>query len=97
MLQIELNFFFNFLYVVNKNQSAQKIKKTLFYVKIIFSGCEAVTPGGMTVRGRAVILKFNFSKSCDHKKSVFYWDIAFEIRMLIHPVYAFLNKSKNIC
>jgi hypothetical protein len=23
----------------------------------------------MTVRGQAVILKFNFSKSCDHKKS----------------------------
>jgi hypothetical protein len=51
-----------------------KIKKQLLYIKIIFSDWVIGTPvhfGGMTDRGRAVILKFNFSKSCDHKKSCF--------------------------
>jgi hypothetical protein len=50
------------------------IKKILLYVKIIFSGLVIGTPvhfGGMTGRGRAIILKFNFSKSCDHKKRFF--------------------------
>jgi hypothetical protein len=43
-----------------------------FYIKIIFSGCVIGTPvnfGGMTGRALAVILKLNFFKSCDHKKS----------------------------
>jgi hypothetical protein len=48
------------------------VQKNLFYIKIIFSGCVICTPvnsGGMTGRALAVILKLNFKKSCDHKKS----------------------------
>jgi hypothetical protein len=46
-----------------------KIKTKLLYIKIIFSGWVIVPHfGGMTVRGQAVILKFNFFKSCDYKK-----------------------------
>jgi hypothetical protein len=60
-------------YVVKKIQSAKKIPKQLFYIKKLFSSCVIGTPvdfSGMIVRGQAVILKLNFSKSCDHKKSL---------------------------
>jgi hypothetical protein len=44
----------------------------LFYIKIIFSDWVTGTPvnfSGMTGRALAVILKLNFWKSFDHKKS----------------------------
>jgi hypothetical protein len=44
----------------------------LVYIKIIFSDWVTGTPvnfDGMTGRALAVILKVNFWKSCDHKKS----------------------------
>jgi hypothetical protein len=44
--------------------------------------------GGMTGRGRAVIFKFNFSKSCDHKKSFL---LRHGVRNSnVHHVYIFL-------
>jgi hypothetical protein len=70
-------------YVVKKISKCPKNQKKN-YIKFIFSGWVLGRPvhfSGMTVRGQAVILKLNFSKSCDHKKSFFYWGIAFEIRM----------------
>jgi hypothetical protein len=54
MLQIE------FLFCKKSGQKKQK----LFHIKFYFSGCVHLWDG----RGRAVILKLNFSKSCDHKK-----------------------------
>jgi hypothetical protein len=64
-----INIFFLNFYVVKKNLSAQKNKNTFFTLKKN-SGCVIGTPvNGMTGRGRAVILKFKFSKSSDHKKS----------------------------
>jgi hypothetical protein len=48
----------------------KKVSKKLFYINFFFSSCVIGTPeSGITVRGRAVILKLNVSKSCDHKKS----------------------------
>jgi hypothetical protein len=64
-----------------------KIKKQLFYIKIICSGWVIGRPvhfGGMTARGQAVILKCNFSKSCDHN----FFFLGQNIRnSYVHPVY----------
>jgi hypothetical protein len=72
-----------------KNYFVLKIKKKLLYIKIIFLGWVIGTPlhfGGMTVRGQAVILKFNVLKSCDPKKSVFL--LGHSVRNSnVHPVY----------
>jgi hypothetical protein len=35
----------------------------------------------MTARGKQLFKKKYFSKSCDQKKKVFYWDKVFKIRM----------------
>jgi hypothetical protein len=53
-------FFKKHFYEVKKIQRVQKIPKKLFYIKIYFSSCVIGTPVnfcGMTVRGRAFILK----------------------------------------
>jgi hypothetical protein len=66
-------------------------KKKLFNINFVFSGCVIGTPvyfGGMTGRGRAVILKFNFSKSCDHKKINL---LGHSVRNLnVHPVHTYV-------
>jgi hypothetical protein len=54
------------------------VQKYLFYYKIIFSDWVTGTPvnfGGMTGKAQVVILKLNFWKSCDRKKSYIYTNI----------------------
>jgi hypothetical protein len=67
----EINFLKTF-WCSKKKKVPKKSKKN--YLKCFFSGWVLGTPvhfGRMTVRGHPVILKLNFSKSCDHKKSFF--------------------------
>jgi hypothetical protein len=69
-IKIESVVIINKIYIIYFN-----VQKKIFYIKIIFSDWVTGTPvnfGGMTGRALAVILKLNFWKSCDQKKSVFF-------------------------
>jgi hypothetical protein len=63
-------------HVSQYNQKKLKKKITLIFFLRLCIGTP-VYFSGMTGRGRAVILKYNVSKSCDHKLLLFffYWDI----------------------
>jgi hypothetical protein len=68
----EINFLKTFLCSKTKSKCPKNPKKT--FLHFFFSSCVIGTPvnvSEMTVRRRAVILKLNFSKSYDHKKSFF--------------------------